>query len=258
MDNAVPYNSSNLPFYTHNDTMAGDSLVSPTVSAGYDIRAVRISEARRQAALARANGSLSNSREKVVFFVKKVTEDTGIVGQTAQGRRTRDFYPHNIEMPSLTIIAQVLDQQDYATVVEFVHTMQQEAVGNVRAGNLMQFDLNGPTSGLGNFHRRGEGSVTTMKGRHKPICAQGFVESIDRKHGKDEFAPIFQFTFLMAHEFDGIATDVASYEVEQESWWEVLNGLKKFVNQRPEKPEPKTQPEPNRLPTGEDLHNAGF
>jgi hypothetical protein len=214
----VPYNSHNLPDYLP-ESGTNDSFVSPPVTEGYDIRAVRLSTKRREAALARANGTLSNSREKVNFFITNVRIDLGLTGTTGQGRRTRDFYPHNILMPSYVVTGICLDQGDYGTLVEFVHKTQQEAVGNVKAGNFIQLDV-------------AEGGFATkrsiMRGRHKPICAQGVVEMMKRVHKQFAYAPIFTMSVVVAHEFYGLFNEISGYEPKSQSWWEVLQGLQPY------------------------------
>jgi hypothetical protein len=252
----VAYNSQALPFFTP-DASAGASVVSPATDTGYDIRATRLGDARRTAALSRANGALSNSREKVLFFVNEIKIDLGISGSTGQGRRTRDFYPHNIIMPSYVVEGHCLDQQDYGTLVEFVHKLQQEAVGNVRAGNLTQLDVL-------------KGGIKTrrpiMRGVRKPICAQGFVEEIGRTYKAGTYAPTFTFNVVVAFEFTGLYRQIGGYEPTQESWWEILQGMKPYTSQveksetaKNSKPTSTTQePAATPVPTGEQIHQAGF
>jgi len=242
----IPYNAKSLPFYQQ-ESGANDSTVSPDVSHGYDIFATRLSEERRSVALARANGTLSNSRERVIFFVTDVKVDLSLTGTTGQGRRTRDFYPHNVLMPGYTISAMCLDQQDYGTVVEFVHKTQQEAVGNARAGNLIQLDI--AEGGLHITTPQGE-PVSFMRGVHKPICAQGVIMQIQRKHKQFEYAPKFEMQVIVSHEFTGLYKEVGSFEPEQESWWALLQGLKPWENQKKEQPAVNTKPTtaPSPLP----------
>lgn len=238
MATQIPYNAKSLPFYAQ-ETGASDSTVSPDVSHGYDIFAARLSDERRRAALAQANGTLSNSRERVIFFVTDVKLDLSLTGTTGQGRRTRDFYPHNVLMPGYTVTAMCLDQQDYGNVVEFIHKTQQEAVGNARAGNLIQLDI--AEGGFNITTPNGE-SVSHMRGRHKAVCAQGVIMQIKRKHKQFEYAPKFEMQVIVAHEFTGIYKEIGSFEPEQESWWALLQGLKPWENQKKEKAAVNTKP----------------
>lgn len=230
------FNSATLPLYTPT-SWAG---VVPETEQGYDIRATRISEARRQVAFNHANGILCDGISKVRFFVTELGLNVGINGTTSQGRYTRDFYAHNIVLPSLKVKAQCLDQGDYGVVVEFIHQAQKKAVGNA-ANNTTQLEVNG--GGL-----RVKNAI--MKGPHKRTCAQGFVPRIERKYKQGEFAPVFSFNFVIAQSFEGIYEDVAAsvFENEQASWVSILEGLTTPYQPTYHKEETATNSKPKAQP----------
>lgn len=232
------FNSSSLPLYVPT-SWAG---VVPETEQAYDIRATRISASRREAAFGRANGVLCDGTSKVLFFVSELTLNVGISGTTSQGRYTRDFYAHNIVLPSFTVKGQCLDQGDYGVLVEFIHQAQKKAVGN-SANNTTQLEIKG--GGL-------KVNRAIMKGPHKRTCAQGFIPRIERKNRKGEYAPIFTFNFTIAQSFDGIYEDIAAsvFENEQSSWISILEGLTTPYQPTYKKQEtaanskPKAQPAP--------------
>lgn len=231
---ATSYASQSLPLYTIPSTPNFSSVVPPG-DQGYDIRAARLSSERRAAALKLANGILSNERQRVIFFANELKVDIGLSGATGQGRRTRDFYPHNIVMPVYTVEGQCLDQWDYATLVEFIHESQQNLVGNsTNAGNLLQLDI----TSQGIPTRR-----AIMKGVHKPVQAQGLIESIERKHQKGKYAPTFTLNFVISESFEGIYKGLTSSAHTQESWWQILQGEVAYS----QAPRPKTAK--NTVPT---------
>jgi hypothetical protein len=255
---SAEFNSASLPIYplpygVNPSSWAG---VVPETDQGYDIRAPHISEARRTAAFARANGILSDGISKVLFFVFETSLNMGISGTTSQGRYTRDFYAHNISLPALEVKAQCLDQRDYRILVEFVHQAQKKAVGNA-ANNITQLEING--GGL-NVHRPketlGDG---IMKGLHKRICVHGFIPRIERKHKQGEYAPVFSFSFSIARSFQGIYEGLESsvYENQQASWISILEGLttpyqptyRKQVTATHSKPKETPAPLPEVPPT---------
>ena len=213
-------NSASLPIYVPT-SWAG---VVPETEQAYDIRAARIGKGRRTAAFSRANAILCDGTSKIEFFVQEMTLGIGISGTTSQARYTRDFYAHNLTLPSLTIKGQCLDQGDYGVLTEFIHKAQKKAVGNA-ANNITQLEIKG-----GGFEVRhpketlGEG---TMKGPHKRTCVQGFVQRIERKHKRGEYAPIFDFNFSIAQSFAGIYEGISAsvFENQQTSWVSVLEGL---------------------------------
>jgi hypothetical protein len=241
---SAEFNSASLPIYTPT-SWAG---VVPETKQAYDIRATRISEGRRTAAFAQANGILCDGISKVLFFVSELTLNIGISGTTAQGRYTRDFYAHNIVLPSLKIKAQCLDQGDYGVVVEFIHQAQKKAVGNA-ANNTTQLEING--GGI-QVHR------PIMKGPHKRTCAQGFIPRIERKYKQGEYAPTFSFNFTVAQSFEGIYEDVAAsvFENEQESWISILEGLTTPYQPTYHKQETATNSKPTSQPSAAPTSSA--
>lgn len=234
---SAEFNSASLPIYVPT-SWAG---VVPETEQAYDIRATRISEARRTAAFAQANGVLSDGISKVLFFVSELTLNIGISGTTSQARYTRDFYAHNIVLPSLKVNAQCLDQGDYGVVTEFIHQAQKKAVGNA-ANNTTQLEINGG----GIKVRR-----AIMKGPHKRTCAQGFIPRIERKYKQGEYAPIFTFNFTVAQSFEGIYEDVAAsvFENEQASWVSILEGLTTPYQPTYRKQETATNSNPKSQPS---------
>lgn len=270
------FNSTALPFYVPT-SWAG---VVPDTDDGYAIRAVRISEARREAALARANGILCDGETKVRFFVTNVVLDVGLSGNTSQARYTRDFYAHNIMLPALKVSAIVLDQGDYGVITEFIHQAQRKSVGN-GAYNRTQLEI---LEGWAIPHER-KGTLASERpnthGSHKRTCAQGLIKSIKRKYTQAEFAPKFTFEFTVAQAFEGIYEDSSAsvYEHLQKDWNTILQGLTIAKNPTVGKAETakNSKPESNPLQgvtgsfspdveearvqetlTGEDLTRAGF
>jgi hypothetical protein len=233
------FNTAGLPFYTPT-SWAG---VVPDTQDAYDIRAVRISDARRATALARANGILSDGETKVRFFVTDLVLDVGLSGNTAQGRYTRDFYAHNIMLPALKISAVCLDQGDYGVITEFVHQAQKKSVGN-GAYNRTQLEV---MEGWAIPHER----AGRTHGTHKRTCAQGFIRAMKRRYVKGEYAPKFDFEFTVAQAFEGIYEDNSAnvYEHLQKSWNTILQGLTINKNPTVGKAAPATNTKPNPDPT---------
>lgn len=210
--------------YTFNPTEAGNipifgiplphhAGVAPRPDTGYDTNAVKISKRRRDAAEGRFNARLHDGTWYVDFFVNKLGIDVGLAGSTAQSRFTRDFYPHNMVMPSFVVEGQCLDQNDYGTLVEFVHQAQQKGVYN---SSLLQLDVAG--NGL-------KVSRPIMRGRHKPVHAQGFIRNMKRKHERFVYAPKFTFSFIVSTMFSGIYQESTAPNLQQESWAQILAGL---------------------------------
>lgn len=240
------YNSAILPTYVP----TSEAGVVPETQQAYDIRATRISDDRRTAAFERANAVFCDGEHKVEFFVSEMVLDLGLAGNTSQGRYTRDFYAHNIILPSFKVKAQCLDQGDYGVLVEFVHQAQVRAVKNA-ANNTTQLEVKG-----GGFP--GNARHPIMRGPHKRTCIQGFVPRIERRYKTGEYAPIFEFSFTVAQSFEGLYEDVKAsvYENEQASWISILQGLTTpfqpvFQEETAKNTKPTSQPPPQPTPAPE-------
>lgn len=203
--------TGNIPVY--GVPLPNHAGVSFRPDTGYDVKAVKINQTRRETAEGRFNGRLHDGTWYVDFFVTKISIDVGLAGSTGQSRFTRDFYPHNMVMPSFAVEGQCMDQNDYGTLVEFVHQAQQKGVYD---GTLLQLDV----AGNGLSVRR-----PIMKGSHKPIHAQGFIRNMPRKHERFVYAPTFNFSFVVSTMFEGIYKESTASSPEQESWAQILSGL---------------------------------
>lgn len=187
--------------------------VAPRPDTGYDVKATQISQQRRENAEGAFNGRLHDGTWYVDFYITKINIGIALAGSTAQSRFTRDFYPHNMVMPSFNVEGQCLNQEDYGTLVEFVHQAQQKSVYDC---TLLQLDV----TGIGFKVSR-----PIMRGRHEPISAQGFINAMPRKHEKFVYAPKFNFSFVVSTMFKGIYEESTASDPEQESWAQILAGI---------------------------------
>jgi len=235
---APALNWTKLPDFTLAD--AGFKTLTPEVSKGYDIAAVRLSEKRREAALGHANAILSSSNgNRVRFFASEFVVAIGLAGATAQARRIRDFYPHNITMPTYQVTGQTLDQEDYGLLCEFVHQSHQDALYNARP---IQFDLlEGRSFGIpkgGNL----ESERPIMRGTHKPFSAAVFIEQMPREHKQFVYAPIFSFTMAVVQSYYGIFEGVTAEPDNQTTFFEYLKEQEAPFTQAPKETAKNSHP----------------
>lgn len=188
---------------------------SPNIEKGYDAKAPRLTENRRDNALKQANGRLTNPKWHVDFFVKNVEIGISLGGETAQRRFTRDFLPRNFRLPSFQVECQCLDQRDYAGITEFIHICQQEAVFNGTQTQLLV--KGGGLDKKGNFRH--------MRGHRDPIVAAGFVPSIDRQYQQFVYAPTFTFEFTVVEMIEGIYQEVEAKAAAQQGWKQIIEGI---------------------------------
>lgn len=213
-----------------------DSPSQPSINnnKGYDVTAVQFPEERRSQAYQTANATLSDGTAYWPLFVNDVQIDIGLAGTTAQAQLTRDFYPHNMVMPSFTVQGQALDQRDYGDLCEFVHRAQ---LASVSGGlPLLQLWVNG--MGINGTHGASDNAVTVqskapnlasqdapnqkLRGFHKTLTCQGYINTMPRQHQKGVVSPTYSFTFVVAEMIKGPWTETLADAATQKSWIDML------------------------------------
>ena len=150
-------------------------------------------------------------------------------GKTAQGRYVRDFYPHNIRIPSIVVECESPSQEEYANIIEFIHESQRKSVGG---GQKMQLYIKqgGPkllaevksAEQPSNFTSPKE-KIARTKGFHKEILAEGFVETVQRSHKRWEYKKDFFFEFIIATMNSSAAySDTSPAYPQQKTYAEIL------------------------------------
>src|ERR1035437_7977334 len=226
---------------------------------GYDAKASRLVGLRRAAAVAASNsvltdGSGQNSWQMSVL-VSAVQMDTALTGSTAQSHLTRDFYAHNFVQPSIVVTGWSLDQRDYEILCEFVHMAQHDAVENgyanltqlfvegrnVVAGaptGLVTNGVDGPRTGI-NANRSVNLSVPmsgyasdppgvpagtyynqTIRGKHQPVLAKGYISAMPRIHQQFQYAVQWQFSFTVAVMISGLYSETPAQTILLGPTWQ--------------------------------------
>lgn len=203
--------SGGIPVFGH--PMPNHAMVAPRPDTGYDVKATRLNARRRDTAIKKANAQLHDGEWYVNFFVDEISIDISLSGSTGQGQFTRDFYAHNMTMPSFLVKGQCLNQEDYGTLCEFIHQAQNKGVYN---STLTQLLVSG--GGFKIVYPR-------MKGTHKGIIAQGYVDAMPRKHERFEYAPEFTMPFVVVDLLHGPYKDYTASNNTQEAWSKIISDM---------------------------------
>jgi hypothetical protein len=220
----------------------------PKVGKGYDATAGGLNAQRKAKAMAQANAYLldGNKGLQVPMFVSSTNIDTQLAGATAQSQLVQDFYPRNFVQPVVNVSGWSLDQEDYGTLCEFVHTCQFNALSTDQLWTTSMTQLivlgrtglsnsqgikqaakapvgtrtNGRrvTASFNNNSSHDESHINqTIKGDHENIIAKGYIQSMTRAHEQFQYAVYWQFDFVVAQMVDGpfreniaMATNVAT------------------------------------------------
>lgn len=232
-------------------------------SSGYDVQATRMVASRRLQAKAAANMILTDgvdpaSSFQFSSFVHDISIDTSLSGSNAQAQLVRDFYPRNFVQPTITIMGQSLDQEDYGLLCEFIHNCQIKAVQN-GSTNLTQVMIMGKAAGGGTSGNRGFNGTRssgnrvvlsqpalminrpsdpnggpagvyynqTVRGSHQPLLAKGYVATMPRIHSQFENAPIWTMQFVVAAMLSGPYRDsLQDTPRAQKTWVDMLADIK--------------------------------
>lgn len=158
----------------------------PSVTQGYDVAATT------RALRGGENCTLLDmgTSEKIDLWAYELKTDLALEGSTAQSANTRTFFPRNFTQQSYQILGQAPNQEHFGTLSEFVYTHQRNAT---KTGKLVRLWLRSTPKGY---------SINGIKGNHKPIMALGYVRSFKRAHNRHEYAPNYQFEFVVARQLD--------------------------------------------------------
>lgn len=160
-----------------------------------------------------ANGRFVNGRnEKIDFYVEDMTANFGMTGTTAQSRNLRQFMPHNINQPSITVKGRCPNSFQYNRMGSFVRASHFAALnpgkaeitrhlntvsGKTVAADTVRFVLfNGSQSYPYNGVQKGAGR--NVKGIHAAWAVEGYIKSMKAGGQRFNQAPPFEFEFFIA------------------------------------------------------------
>jgi hypothetical protein len=125
--------------------------------------------------------------QDIWFWVDDFEADFEITGSTAQSRRTRQFYPHNMAQPSVVISGVAPSNLFYNELANFVRAAQYYSVTRAAADPTMTFYM----------YTRHQHNAPARR-RHLGWTLKGYVKNMRAGGEKEKFAYPFQFEFIIA------------------------------------------------------------
>jgi hypothetical protein len=264
---AIPYNWNNPSIKLWDDTLPSSEFastigpgalgftyqqwpngqlapVSQDWNSGYDARASQVAYQNRwRNLLKHANANFCNSEYYVPLFVNDLKIDLGISGTTAQSQKTRDFYPHNITIPSFTIQGQCYSTAHYGALTEYIHMSQHNAlINHSGTPDLVQFYL---ARSIGTVPEGGrtDGRKVTLEinnekpiphaynqnivGGHGKIMCLGYIDTISRSHQAGNHRPTWTAHFIVVQMLRSpLFTESEAFEKPTQTWLAMLHGTK--------------------------------
>jgi hypothetical protein len=147
--------------------------------------------------------------EDVWFYVDDFEANFEVTGSTAQSKKTRQFYPHNMAQPSVTVTGVAPSNHFYNELASFVRAAQYYSVSGreLRMAGLTTQDYRTMTGPSGkpiyrptmqfNLYARNQKSAPHNK-LHLSWKLEGYVKNIRAGGEKANVAPTFTFEFIIA------------------------------------------------------------
>lgn len=197
--------------------------------------------------------------ETLDFWIEEIEAKFDMAGTTAQSQKVRQFFPHNMVQPSVTIRGRAPNSYQFNRLAAFVRVGQFEGLSGrelralgVPVRNVT--DRQGrsvviPTlrliirNGSGDAALAGEKypfSGRTVKGRHQAWKLEGYVKAFKAGAQRFDPAPSFEFEYLIAESQGpsqdqpnvGIWSDTAVAGDDIRPWADIFRdkGKKGFVH----------------------------
>jgi len=147
---------------------------------------------------------------EIYFWIEDMDITININGSTGQSRSVRQFFPHNLSQPSITIRGRHADSYRRNLFAIFVRESQYNALSSRYYSQddadfdpLIELSINGRKSDEDLRGEANPGSNTARKGRPHQWVAKGYIKNIQAGAKRFDPAPTFEFEFLVAEMVTG-------------------------------------------------------
>jgi hypothetical protein len=130
---------------------------------------------------------VTHTGDELFMWIEDVVIDFSLSGSTGQSRFRKQFYPKAFNQPVAKVSGTMPNQSEYNRLAAFIRESHYDALS---AGNQKTIKL--MIRGMKKDAKR------NIKGGHKPMVFEGYIKSIPAGSIKFEFAPKFQFEFVIA------------------------------------------------------------
>lgn len=229
--------------YNHNQYSSGEvyPLQNP-IHRGYGVSQPGVNPRKKK-----ANGRMTNQKgEDIDFWVDEIEANFAMTGSTAQSRNVRQFMPHNVVQPVITVKGRAPNSYQYNRMASFVRSSHHNALdlsdqlreAVVPSGRKVKVETVRLLIRNGEFPQiwNGNGPNRHVKGVHVPWQLEGYIKSM--KAGGERFnqAPEFSFEFFVAESVFkqgninmGMWEDIRVYGSELKPWLDWIKKSGDFV-----------------------------
>lgn len=177
------------------------------------------------------NGVLiTTSGQELKLWIEDLRLNFSMSGTMGQSRYRKQFYPKAFNQPSMMVRGKMPNQYEYNKLAAFIRESHFDALNQtnrktVSDGTKATFDKKTVTLRIKNA---GEGPrpKRNLKGGHIVLAFEGYIKNIEAGAEKFQFAPDFQFEFVVAGSKDtgsiGIYKDDVVQGSKIMSWMDVF------------------------------------
>jgi len=206
-------------------------ILNNSISAGYGVKTKhKIADES-----ASWNGILiANNGTDLKLWIEEAKMDFSMSGSTGQSRYRNQFYPKAFNQPTLIVSGTIPNQYEYNRLASFIRETHFDA--------LNQTNRNvGATTSSKTYNKKtikllikdagqGKQPKRNQKGGHLAMGFQGYIKNIAAGGTRFQFAPKFQFEFVVASSTDtgqvGIYKDDLDAGTAISGWMELFNANK--------------------------------
>lgn len=217
----TPGSSNNYNSFQPIDRLSGDNrqVTAPNISPDED------GHTRRG-----ANAMLYNARhEGVGMWIDRVESSFGLSGTIGQGPTRRDFYPHNLVQPSITLHGQTPNQFQYHRLMDFIRQSHLDAVLDFTPEKpilrlILVCHSDAPKGGHGHYTE---------------IDVEGFAPNAPKRSERFVNAPDYELPFIITdvHKFLGLEDRPRRF-LKFQSITQALKNAQRFVPEREKAADP--------------------
>jgi hypothetical protein len=191
---------------------------------------------------------INQNQEQLPLYVTEVELNLEMAGDIAQSLNVRQFFPSNLVQPSILISGIMPSSYHYNNLANFVALTHRLAVSTSSDEDpLMTFELTDPQDiELKDFPYEGR-QIT--KGIRPPIEIKGYIQGAQAGGKKENHAPEWQITMMVAQMVKGPWTEEPYEASDLPTWAEMFleRDEKDFIQppgqrepgKKPKKPKPK-------------------
>lgn len=206
-------------------------ILNNPLDTGYAVKTKHLTAAQSKT----WNGALiTNTGTEFRLWIEDAQMSFAMSGTNGQSRFRNQFYPKAFNQPTLKVMGRMPNQYEYNKLAAFIRESHYDALNqtNRDIGNIVA----SPTYDKKTIKLfikdagRGRQPKRNLKGGHTALAFQGYIKRIAAGATRFEFAPQFEFDFIIASSVDtgqvGIYKDDLTQGTQIMSWMELFNKYK--------------------------------